>query len=272
MRGALRDFFAGARLLGRGLRMWLSAPRLMLLGAIPAIIVGIVYVTAIVLVAINLDAIATWATPFAGQWTEPYRTLTRIAAALAIIAVSILLVVATFTALTLTLGDPFYEKIWRRVEERLGGIPDEVEVPLWRSIRLGLVDGIRLVLFAAMVGIVLFFGSFIPVVGQTLIPVLGATTGGWVLAVELTGRAFEARGISPGNRRRLLKRSRAMALGFGVSTYLLFLIPFGAVLVMPAAVAGAALLSRAALEREAARSGEIVVAATAQHTPHEGST
>jgi hypothetical protein len=40
---------------------------------------------------------------------------------------------------------------------------------------------------------------------------------------------------------------RARTLGFGVATYLLFLVPFLAIVVMPAAVAGATLLSRDAI-------------------------
>lgn len=236
-------------MVGRGLRMWVTSPGLMFLGVIPALIVGILYAAALVVLAFNLDAIATWLTPFAEEWGEPFRLGTRIAAALGVVAVTLLVVIATYTALTLAVGDPFYEKIWRRVEERLGGIRDEVEVPMWRSIRVGIADSLRIVVFAALVGITLFVGGFIPVVGQTLVPVLGATTAGWVLAVELTGRVFEARGISPGQRRRVLKGSRALSLGFGVATYLLFLIPLGAILVMPAAVAGATLLGREALER-----------------------
>jgi CysZ protein len=35
-----------------------------------------------------------------------------------------------------------------------------------------------------------------------------------------------------------------MAIGFGAATFICFLIPLGAVLVMPAAVAGATLLAR----------------------------
>jgi CysZ protein len=35
-----------------------------------------------------------------------------------------------------------------------------------------------------------------------------------------------------------------LALGFGVSVFVCFLVPLGAVLVMPAAVAGATLLTR----------------------------
>ncbi len=248
----MRDFFAGAGLLGRGLRMWATSPSLMFLGVIPALIVGTLYTVGLIFLVLNLDAIAIWLTPFADGWAEPFQLATRIAAALGVVAVTLLVVIATYTALTLAIGDPFYEKIWRAVEQRLGGIPDEVDVPFWRSVRVGIGDSIRIVVFAALVGIVLFAGGFIPVVGQTLIPVLGATTAGWVLAVELTGRVFEARGISPGDRRRVLKRSRALSLGFGVCTYLLFLIPLGAIVVMPAAVAGATLLGREALARDPA--------------------
>ena len=49
----------------------------------------------------------------------------------------------------------------------------------------------------------------------------------------------------------MLFRSRraasARTLGFGVATYLLFLVPFVAIVVMPAAVAGATLLTKDAL-------------------------
>ena len=80
--------------------------------------------------------------------------------------------------------------------------------------------------------------------GAVTTPVLGATLGGWVLALELTGVPFERRGLRYRDRKRMLKRRRPMAIGFGAATFVCFLIPLGAVLVMPAAVAGATLLSR----------------------------
>jgi CysZ protein len=42
----------------------------------------------------------------------------------------------------------------------------------------------------------------------------------------------------------MLRSRRPMALGFGVATFVCFLIPGGAILIMPAAVAGATVLSR----------------------------
>jgi len=231
----------------RGLRLWITSPRLMLLGALPALVVGLVFAAALVLFAMNLESIAVWITPFADRWDAPLRAGTRFAAGTALVAVTVLLAVYTFVAVTLVVGDPFYERIWRAVEFRMGDAPADIDEPLWRSAARSIGSGIRLFALAATVGLSLFAMSFIPVVGQTAVPVLGALLGGWFLTLELTGFAFDARGLRLRDRRRMLGARRASTLGFGVLTYLLFLVPFGAIVIMPAAVAGATMLSRDAL-------------------------
>lgn len=87
--------------------------------------------------------------------------------------------------------------------------------------------------------------GFVPVVGQVVGLIVGALVGGRALALELTGFAGDARGLSLAERRRLLGEHRAVSLGFGVAVYLAFLIPGGAVVATPAATAGATLLLRA---------------------------
>jgi CysZ protein len=245
--GPIRGFFAGVSLLGRGLGMWLTSPRLMLIGAIPALIVGVVYAALIITLILNLDGLAAWMTPFAERWDEPWRTISRFAAAGGLLALAVLLIIYTFVAITLTVGDPFYERIWQRVEQRLGN-PPAGDDPFWTSLRRGVSNGLRLLATTVLIGLGLFALGFIPLVGQTIVPVLGAFVGGWFLAVELTGFAFDARRMSLRERRRILGARRSTTLGFGVATYLLFLVPFAAIFVMPAAVVGATLLSRRALE------------------------
>jgi CysZ protein len=221
----------------------------MLLGAIPALIVGALYTAALVLFILNLDRISTVVTPFAGGWIEPWRSGARIVAGAALTGGVVLLAVFSFVAVTLTVGDAFYERIWRAVERRRGGEPADLEEPFWRSAIRGIGGGLRLFALTAAVGILLFACGFIPVVGQIVVPVVGAIVGGWLLSVELTGYAFDARGFTLRQRRRALAGDRAAVLGFGVVTYLLFLVPFAAVIIMPAAVAGATLLGRDALDR-----------------------
>lgn len=248
-RGVVRDALSGAAYLGRGFGLWITSPRLMLLGAVPALVVGLVYLVGIVVLVVNLDTIVVWATPFASGWAEPLILSTRVAAALIFVIVAALFAVYTFTAVTLVVGDPFYERIWREVETRLGGAPPELDQGFWRSIGRGILDGLRLLLPAVGVGILLLACGFIPLVGPIAVATLGALFGGWLLVVELTGLAFDARGYSLRDRRRALRSRRAAAVGFGAATYLVFLVPFVAVVAMPSAVAGAAMLSRDTLDR-----------------------
>ncbi len=83
-----------------------------------------------------------------------------------------------------------------------------------------------------------------PVVGPAVGIVLGTAFSGRLVARELLGRPLEARGLDAAAQRTLLAPYRSRVLGFGVATQLCFLVPLGAVLVMPAAVAGAAMLAR----------------------------
>jgi CysZ protein len=248
---AIREFVAGAGFLGRGLKMWITSPRLMLLGALPAFIVSIVYVVGIVVLFINLETIAITISPFASGWGEPWRTGMRIVAGAAVAAAGILLLAYTFVAVTLLVGDPFYERIWRAVEINLGNAPAPQPRGLLRDILHALADAVRLGSLAVLVAIVLLVCGLIPGLGQLIVLVLGALFGGWILTLELTGFAFDARGFTLKQRRRMLRAHRPRSLGFGVLTYVLFLIPGAAVIVMPAAVAGAALLSRDVLTETA---------------------
>lgn len=260
--GTIRDFFSGLGLLGQGMRTWITAPKLMWLGIVPALIVGAAAVVGLVALGVNLETIAMWATPFAADWAEPWRTGTRVLAGAAVVGIALLLVIYTFTTVTLIVGNPFYERIWRHVEARAGDVPTAPEVSFWRTLRRGVGDGIRMLLPTVGIALLLFPLGFIPLVGQVLVPALGVLFGAWFITVELTGLAFDARGRTLRERRRSLGSRRAMTVGFGVGVYLLFLVPFGAVLVMPAAVAGATLLTRRVLNEPIAASRATVTAPT----------
>ncbi|WP_229705759.1 EI24 domain-containing protein [Micromonospora sonchi] len=245
--GAARRFAGGAALLLRGIGLYVRSPGLMLLGVVPALISGALFLAAYATLLFFVGDLAAAVTPFADDWSAAARSVVRVIAALAFLGLGGLLMVLTFTAVTLVVGDPFYEKISERVEERYGGTPDSVEVPFWPSLRRSIADSLRLMALAVLIGIPLFVAGFIPLVGQTVVPVIGAAVGGWLLAVELVGAPFYRRGKRLPDRRAALKADRPTALGFGVAVFVCFLIPLGAVLLMPAAVAGAALLARRSL-------------------------
>lgn len=219
----------------------------MLLGLIPALIVGAAFLVGIIALGLNLETIATAITPFAEGWNEPFRTGIRVIAGLAFLAVAVLVVIYTFTTVTLIVGQPFYERIWRHVELRYGAVPEAGPSGFWRPLGRGIGDGLRMLLPTLFIAVALLLLGLIPLVGTALAAVLGTFFGGWFLAVELTGLGFDARGRTLRERRQELRDRRGLTLGFGVATYLLFLVPLGAVIVMPAAVAGATLLTRKTL-------------------------
>ncbi|MFF5295590.1 EI24 domain-containing protein [Paractinoplanes globisporus] len=244
---AVRQFLFGASLLARGLGLVVRSPKLLFIGLLPAVISGVLYTAALVALIDFLPALSRDVTWFADGWAEGWRELTRVLAGAGLLGVAALLGILTFTAVTLLIGDPFYERISELVEDRFGGVPGEVEVGFWRSLARSLADSLRLIGISIPVGIALFLAGFLPLVGQTVAPVIGAAVLGWLLAVELTGVPFQRRGRRLADRRAALRTQRPVALGFGVAVFCCFLIPLGAVLLMPAAVAGATLLARAVL-------------------------
>jgi CysZ protein len=242
--GALRGFAEGVGLLARGFRVWATSPRLMMLGMVPGIITFAIIAAVVVVLVINLDAIARGLTPFAAGWDEPWAGALRVVVGLAILGTAGLVLAYTFTVVTLAIGQPFFESIAKVVDDSLGGVAEEVVTPFWRGLLRGIGEAVGILLLTLLIGAGLFLLGLIPLVGTIIAATIGAFTGGWFLALELTAAPFERRGLRFPERRRMLGARRSVTLGFGVAVFLLFLIPLGAVVTMPAAVAGGTLLSR----------------------------
>jgi CysZ protein len=239
-----RDFFTGVSFLMRGVGMYARSPRLMLLGLIPAVISGVALVGALIAMVYFVDDVAAFITPYADEWSSGLRDTARVIVSVVIVAAWLLLSVLLFTAITLLIGQPFYEAISKNVEDKLGGVPGEINVSFWKTLPRSIVDSVRLIILSVLLGIPVVLLGLVPAFGQVAAPVIGALVGGWILALELTSVPFERRGLRFRDRRRMLRDRRALAVGFGAATFVCFLIPLGAVLLMPAAVAGATLLSR----------------------------
>ena len=168
------------------------------------------------LLGTNAPDIADWATPFADTWGEastdglpqPGRTgdLRRRAGP----------VRGDLHRGDPDLGEPFYEKLSEKVEETYGDVPTGHGLPLWKSILRSIKDSLITLGYVLLFTIPLFFLGFVPVIGQTVVPVLGALVSGFFLTVELTTLAMERRGMARKSRFALLRANKAPALGFGV--------------------------------------------------------
>ncbi|MFF8376177.1 EI24 domain-containing protein [Streptomyces sp. NPDC015661] len=240
----MRDLGAGFRYLLQGQKWVGRHGRWFGFGLLPGLVTFVLYVGALVGLGYGADDLAAWATPFADDWGSPWQGVLRSTLTALVFVFGLFLAVITFTAVTLLVGQPFYESLSEEVDRSEGGEVPESGLPLWRELWISARDSLRILLRVALYGILLFACGFIPVVGQTVVPAIGFCVSGFFLTEELTAVALQRRGVELKERLRLLRGRRMAALGFGVPLTLAFLVPFVAVLLMPGAVAGATLMAR----------------------------
>jgi len=239
----VRDFLTGVRYFGRGLGLLASRPKLLLAGVLPAVLTAAILLGAIIALVANLGHLSVLVTPFAAGWPAGLRTAARLAAGLALAGTAVSLGLVGFTAVTVIVGGPFYEHIAERIEDELGVTQGHVDLPGRKLFLLGARDGIVLLLRSLMFTIMLFLAGFLPVVGQSVVPVLGALVTAWFMALEVVAVPFGRRGIGLRRRTAMLRRRRMLAVGLGLPAALLCLIPLAAIVVMPVAFAGGVLVA-----------------------------
>jgi CysZ protein len=240
----MRDVIKGLRLLVDGQRWAMRHGRDWRFGMVPALITFAGYALALVALALWSGDLIDWATPFADHWASPWTGVFRGLLTAVLFGGGLLLALISFTAVTLLVGQPFYETVAARVDRAEGNAPEPAERSLWREMWISARDSLRVLVRVAVFGVVLLAASFLPVVGQTVVPVVGFCVSGFFLALELAGVAFQRRDVPLTAQLRLMRGRMPLVLGFGVPVVLAFLVPLVAVVLMPGTVAGATLLVR----------------------------
>jgi CysZ protein len=189
-----------------------------------------------------------WLTPFADDWSPGTANLIRVLIGVALVAGLVLIMVITFTTLTLAVGSPIYDKLSESVEREFGPVP-VLDEPVSRGASRAVRQSTVLIVVSALAALPLFAAGFVPVIGQTVVPVVSAAFGGWMLGIELVGSSFERRRLLTLNDRRVaMRRRRARVLGFTIPTFLLLAVPLVGAVVFPVATAGGTLLARQLLD------------------------
>ncbi|MFB7188565.1 EI24 domain-containing protein [Streptomyces sp. NPDC056178] len=266
----MRDLGAGFGYLIKGQRWVGRHGRWFGFGLLPGLITLVLYVAALVGLGYGADDLVAWATPFADDWSAPWAGLLRTTLTVLVFALGLFLAVITFTAVTLLVGQPFYESLSEQVDRTEGGEVPESGLSLWRELWISARDSIRILVRVGLYSVLLFALGFIPVVGQTVVPVIGFCVTGYFLSEELTAVALQRRGVVLKDRLDLLRGRRMLTLGFGVPLGLAFLVPFVAVFLMPGAVAGATLLARDLVARDPVAPDEGAAPAPAPYTLDKG--
>ncbi|MGY4739578.1 EI24 domain-containing protein [Streptomyces sp. ATMOS53] len=254
----MRDLGVGFKYLLEGQRWVARHGRQYGWGLVPGLITLVLYAAALVALAVWGEDFVGWATPFADDWSSPWQGLFRGLLTVVLFALALLLAVLTFTAVTLLVGQPFYENLSEKVDRDVSpdGTSPESGLPLWRELWISARDSLRILVRALLWGVLLFALGFIPVAGQTVVPVLGFFVTGFFLTEELTAVALQRRNVDLRARLTLLRSRKTLVWGFGTPLGLAFLVPFVAVFLMPGAVAGATLLARDLLNEETAAPDE----------------
>ncbi len=253
----MRDLGAGFRYLVKG-QQWVGRHgRQYGFGLLPGAITLVLQAAALVALALWGADFVTWATPFAGDWPSPWTGLFRGFLTVVLFALGLLLSGVTFTAMTLFIGQPFYESLSEQVDRDVSpdGTAPSSGLPLLRDLWISARDGLRIVVRALVWAVLLFALGFVPVAGQTVVPVIGFFVTGFFLTEELTSVALQRRRVELRERLVLLRSRKTLVWGFGTPLAVAFVVPFVAVFLMPGAVAGATLMARDLLGEETAGDG-----------------
>lgn len=248
----MRDLGVGFTYLLKGQRWVARHGKQYGFGLLPGLITLVLYAAVLVALALWGADFVAWASPFADDWSSPWQGLFRGFLTAVLFALGLLLAVVTFTAVTLLIGQPFYENLSEKIDRDVSpdGTAPASGLPLWHELWISARDSLRIVIRAALWGVLLFALGFLPFVGQTVIPVLGFLVTGFFLTEELTAVALQRRRVELRDRLALLRARKTLVWGFGAPLAVAFVVPFVAVFLMPGAVAGATLMARDLLGEE----------------------
>lgn len=149
-----------------------------------------------------------------------------------------------FTTLANFVAAPFNGLLAEKVELQLTGEPlgDMSFGAMLKDVPRMLKREWQKMMYSIPRLIVLFVLGFLPVVGQTIVPVLTFMFGAWLIAIQYCDYPFDNHKISFQRMRNALAQYRTLNFTFGALVSLFTMIPFVNLVVMPVAVCGATAL------------------------------
>ena len=148
-----------------------------------------------------------------------------------------------FSFLAALLASPFLGALSARAEREAFGTGPDCDESMGVAIPRTLAREARKLAYHLPRLAAVFVLALIPFVNVAA-PLLWFACGAWMLAVQFVDYAAENRGLEFGDTVALLRANRWAAFGLGAPAALLLAIPFAALVVIPAAVCGGALLWR----------------------------
>lgn len=237
----LANFVAGAGYVFRGFRM-IRRPGLRRYFIIPITLNVLVFAVLTWYGMSRFTSLAAQYLPETGGWWVGALAI------LATVLIGLAFLVLVFFSFTLVLnliGAPFNDLLATRVEAILNGEATRPSLGMTGMARnaLGSIKGeLKKYIYFLLLGLLVLATTWIPGVNLLVAPVLSVLVGGWMMALEYIAYPMGAHNQSFPAVRKWAGSNFLLSLGFGLTVLLLTVTPLVNLLVMPAAVAGAALM------------------------------
>lgn len=185
----------------------------------------------------NIVGWADWIVSFMPSWLD---WLTIILVPLAVLSL-IMLFYFTFTTITNFIAAPFNALLAEKVELQLTGeqLNNMTVAEMLKDVPRMLKREWQKMMYSIPRFIALFLLSFVPVIGQTVVPVLTFIFGAWLLAIQYCDYPFDNHKISFKRMRNALGQRKILNFTFGTFVSIFTALPFVNLVVMPVAVCGA---------------------------------
>jgi CysZ protein len=235
--GGVRAFFDGVRVI--------RAPGLRRYTWLPLLVSFVIIAAGLTAALFYLGEFAAWLT----GWLPDWLAFLRVVLVPLLYLLGVLAGAWLFALLAVVVASPFLGDLSSAVERISTGTGPE-PVPVWASLTGAVGREVRKLAYYLPRLLLVFALTLVPVL-NTLAPVLWFLFGAWIMAVQFCDYPTENRSRPFRDTVTLLHRHRAAALGYGCCATLALSIPVLNLLLIPAAVAGGALLWRD-LQREGA--------------------
>lgn len=146
-----------------------------------------------------------------------------------------------FTTLANFVAAPFNALLAEKVELQLTNQPlgDTSFISMLKDVPRMLKREWQKMMYSVPRLIAIFLLGFVPVLGQTIVPVIAFIFSAWMIAIQYCDYPFDNHKISFQRMRNALEQNKVMNYTFGSLVSLFTMIPFVNLVVMPVAVCGA---------------------------------
>ena len=229
--------------LGLGFHYFIYGWRLMLQRKLLPFVLIPIAINSVLMIALlwffigNIVGWADWIVSFMPSWLD---WLTIILVPLAVLSL-IMLFYFTFTTITNFIAAPFNALLAEKVELQLTGeqLNNMTMTEMLKDVPHMLKREWQKMMYSIPRFIALFLLSFVPVIGQTIVPVLTFVFGAWLLAIQYCDYSFDNHKISFKRMRDALGQRKILNFTFGTFVSIFTALPFVNLVVMPVAVCGA---------------------------------